>query len=322
MRIIRKVIKLRTKVIKCVIFILLLMFFLILLSKLFYPKNNNVDAGIHSRGASGILAEPRDSIDVIFYGNSEAYTSIIPLELWNDYGYTSYVCASPEQKLPQSVRFIFENHKNQHPKIIVLEANNIFSTSKLSDASDQFLNCKLKVFQYHDRWKSLKKDDLSLKTNFNTINYMKGYEYSDDIAGVYEENTENETGETGIISKSNSMYINIINNFCKENGIKFIILSSPSIKYWNHSTHDSIQSFCDKNGIEYVDLNLSDEVNVDWTKDTRDYGDHLNHTGALKVTKYVGKYLHEKNILKNHKDDDRYKQWDDSYEQYKRKVND
>ena len=96
---------------------------LLLLSAILHPKNNSVEAGIHSRGASGLLAEPEDTIDVIVVGNSEAYTSIIPMELWNDYGFTSYVCASPEQSLPQSVRFVYEACKTQNPKIIMLESN-------------------------------------------------------------------------------------------------------------------------------------------------------------------------------------------------------
>lgn len=85
---------------------LILTIILILLSMLFEPKNNSVKAGMHNRSASGILAEPENTIDMIVVGNSEAYTSIIPMELWNDYGYTSYVCASPEQSLPLSVRLL------------------------------------------------------------------------------------------------------------------------------------------------------------------------------------------------------------------------
>ena len=57
------------------------------------PKNNYVEYGMHYRGASGILAEEENTIDTIIIGNSEAYSSIIPMELWKDYGYTSYNCA-------------------------------------------------------------------------------------------------------------------------------------------------------------------------------------------------------------------------------------
>ena len=111
----------KIKILKSVSFICILLVILILLSRLFEPKNNSVEAGMHYRGASGILAEPDNTIDVIFIGNSEAYSSIIPMEMWNDYGYTSYVCASPEQLLPVSTKILGESIKRQKPKVVVLE---------------------------------------------------------------------------------------------------------------------------------------------------------------------------------------------------------
>ena len=66
-----------------------------------------------------------------------------------------------------------------------------------------------------------------------------------------------------------------------------------------------------------MDFNvINDIVQIDWEKDTRDNGYHLNHFGAVKVTQYLGKYLSEKNILEDHRNDEKYNEWDASLERY------
>ena len=81
-------------IIKAICFLLILLLILIILSKIFIPKNNTKVAGIPKNKVReyGVLAEPENTLDVIMIGDSEAYTSFIPLEAWNEYGYTSYVC--------------------------------------------------------------------------------------------------------------------------------------------------------------------------------------------------------------------------------------
>lgn len=298
---------------------LILTVILILLSMVFNPKNNSVEAGIHYRGACGILAEPDDTIDMVVVGNSEAYTSIIPMELWKYYGFTSYLCASPEQPLPVSVKLAGESVKHQKPKVIMLEASNIHNTYDLSDASDQILNYVLKVFQYHDRWKHLGKEDFTSKPEYNTVNYMKGYEYANDVNGCEKQSLEKKNDNNPeLIPKSNQLYLKMINQICKQNGAKFIIVSVPSYKYWSNEVHEVIKEFCDKNEIEYVDLNTcEDEISIDWKKDTRDNGEHLNYSGAIKVTEYIGKYLNKEKILEDHRNDEKYKHWNEQYNSYK-----
>lgn len=308
----------KIKIIKSICFVLILSVILILLSKLLEPKNNSVEAGMHYRGASGVLAEPDNTIDVVYIGNSEAYTSIIPMEMWNDHGYTGYVCASPEQLLPVSTKILGETVKHQKPKLIVLEASNLNVISDLSEASDQVLNYGLKVFQYHDRWKNLSKEDFTTKPEYTTENYMKGYEYSDMVAGLDIDSSSEKKMDEVAIPKSNQAYVKLIKKIGEQNGAKLVMVSVPCYEYWSHKTHDEIQGFCDKNGIDYIDLNLNkDDVGIDWKNDTSDRGNHLNHKGALKTTKYLGKQLKERYKLEDHRHDEKYKHWNEQYEKYK-----
>ncbi len=51
---------------------------------------------------------------------------------------------------------------------------------------------------------------------------------------------------------------------------------------------------------------MKEQVPIDWKKDTYDKGNHLNQSGAEKVTKCIGQYLSESRLLPNRKDDPAY----------------
>ena len=74
-------------------FLLILALCLQVLSVAFRPKDNRKEAGMHFLSAHGYLGLPEDSVDVFFLGDSMAYSSYIPMELWQQQGITSYVSA-------------------------------------------------------------------------------------------------------------------------------------------------------------------------------------------------------------------------------------
>lgn len=309
----------KKNIIKSIIFIFILICIFVFLSAFLRPKNNSVEYGMHYRGASGILAEEENTIDTIIIGNSEAYSSIIPMELWKDYGYTSYNCASPEQLLPLSLKMLKEVSKKQTPKLVILEANNLYNPFELGYAVDQIINYNVKAFQYHDRWKNIRKEDFGLKVNYDTVNIMKGYEYTSEIQPL--EKKEEPKDKNAKIPRYNQLCLKILKKRCDKNNIKLLVVHVPNALYWSKEVHDSTQQFCDAKGIEYLDVNMhEDETKIDWKKDTGDKGDHVNFTGAKKTTKFIGKYLNEKKYLPSHKEDEIHKTWDKQYEEYKKIV--
>ena len=109
----------KQKIIKCTSFILILLIILIILSYITIPKNNLKEFGMEDVAANGILGEKDNSIDVYVVGDSESFTSIVPMKLWEDYGFTSYISGTPGQSVPDSCMFVYKAMKTQKPKIVM-----------------------------------------------------------------------------------------------------------------------------------------------------------------------------------------------------------
>ena len=71
------------------------------------------------------------------------------------------------------------------------------------------------------------------------------------------------------------------------------------------------------NSLTYIDMNLMlDELGIDWSLDSLDKGDHLNLSGAYKVSDYIGKYLRDNYNISDHRTDEAYKKWEKTSEKY------
>ena len=69
--------------------------------------------------------------------------------------------------------------------------------------------------------------------------------------------------------------------------------------------------YAGKYGIPYLDFNQKlKELGIDWKSDTLDKGDHLNLSGAHKVTDYMTAYLQEHYMLPDHRGDEKFTSWD------------
>lgn len=294
---------------------------LVVLSMIFIPKNNMKAFGMEDVPANGILGEKADTIDVVIVGDSESYSSFSPMQMWEQQGFTSYVCGTPEQYLYQSETFLEKAFENQKPSVVVLETNAIYRKMSPSAAVMNTVENMFSIFRYHDRWKSMGSDDFLKPVNYTWTDDMKGYRYNNAVDQAPTKEYMIPTDQAAPIEALNEEYVKNMAEFCRENGVAFLLVSTPSTVNWNYSRHNGIEALAKEYNIPYIDMNLMrQEIPIDWTKDTRDQGDHLNHSGAVKVSSWFGKFVKEKFSLKDRRQDSSYSQWNDALGRYKKTV--
>ncbi len=306
---------------RCVIFLLIFVAIMVLLSYLFLPKSGSDNYKISDMAAYGIDEEPADSIDVLIVGDSLSYSAFSPMCMWEKQGFTSYVCATSGQFLFDSYDFVANTLKTQKPKVVVLETNAIFRKFNLNNYIAAKVARKVPIIKYHNRWKMINLSDFGGTVANDTEFSYKGYIPNNEVQEAKDTDYMKPSKQAREIPELNQDCIKDILKLCKENNTTLILVSAPSIKNYNYKKHNGIAKFAKKNGITYLDMNLmNDEIHIDWTKNTRDMGDHLNIEGATKVSTYLGEYLNKEFDLPDHRTDANYAQWNEKLNRYKEDI--
>lgn len=303
------------------IFFVVLLGLLLFVSCLFDPVSWFRKGKIQDRNQSfaGIQAEKENTIDVLVLGDSEAYTSISPLKLWKKHGFTTYVCGQSSQKIQEAYYMLKTALKTQSPKLVILETNMFFRYEGLVKSVEtsvtEAAGYYIPLIKYHNLWKKMA--DGSEKA----VKDYKGFIIRDAVDSYEGGEYMKETEKRAEIPEYNRWYINAILNLCKENKIDVLLYSAPSPKNCNMKRHNAVSDCAEEKGIPYLDLNKKTaELGINWKTDSLDKGDHLNLSGACKVTEYLGKYLKENYNLPDKREDDAYKSWNDLAEKYKEKA--
>lgn len=300
-------------ILKTILFFVIGIILFFAFSYLFMPKKNLLNYGFYKTSLFEILGEDSKSIDVIVVGDSLVYSSILPMNIYGDYGYTVFNCAAPAQIIPDAYEYYKVSVESQKPKIVLIEANMLFRDSSKRPWYTGYLNFfknSTPLFKYHDNWKKILFSNIGLK------NKDKGYIFSDKIKSSKNFDYMDKNKKEYNISQVNINYFEKMLDIANENNIKVILIGLPSQKSWNNDKHKKVLKLAEDYQLDYLNLNLIDDINIDWNKDTKDGGDHLNVYGARKVSKYIGNYLKDTNMLKSHKKDKKYKEWNTLYKLY------
>lgn len=327
------------KKIKIIIYSLLFIFIIILglqiSSKIFIPKWLDNKDNMHTWISKGFYEEEKNSLDLLFIGNSDVYRGISPIVLWDDYGIASYAYTSAGQRVWTAYYMLKEALLYQKPKVVVFGVDAVFSDNDSSKANyhkafdnmknnsvkfeaindvvynftlEEKISFYLPIIKYHSRYNELSKNDfkyafynyhfaykgLDMTTKIKP--YKNGYDYMDKVEEIK-------------ISDKVKKYLDGIVKLCNDNNIELVFTELPSADSWNLSKSEAINNYAKENNIKFIDLNKEKIDGFDWMNDTSDGGDHLNVFGAEKVTKYLGEYLTSNYQFINHKNEANYKQW-------------
>lgn len=290
------------------IFVLLLVLFILsVIPKYNFDKYNVLDIAEYE-----ILEEKKDTIDVLFVGDSLVYSAVSPMEIWNEFGITSFDCSTPAQLIETSYNYIEKAVETQHPKVIFFEANVIFRDPKKRSRErkqDDFTNRYVFIPDYHDNWKSILFGE-------DIINVNKGYVLIKKTKSASDIDYMKEKEEKIIIPDGNIEIFKKIVDLCNQNNIKLVLMSIPSMQSWDYAKSKYVTELSEKYNLEYINLNTDNPLQIDWNKDTKDEGSHLNYKGAKKVSHFLGNYISTNNLAINHRDDEKYSSWYKSYDKY------
>lgn len=269
-----------------------------------------------SRVFASVSAEKKNTIDVLVAGDSESYTSVSPMDLWDRAGIAAYDCGQPGQRIQETYYILKTAFRTQSPKLVLFETNTMFRDpgflKNVQLSLTEPLAYHFPVIKYHNAWKALFDGPGGPKKSY------KGFEIRDKVVS-YEGDEEymKETKDKAQIPEVVRIYMEKIKRLCEKNGADLLLVSAPSPKNYNYKKHNSLEEYARENDLPYVDLNMKfRDIGIDWKMDSYDRGDHLNISGARKVTAYMGQYLSDNYDLPDRRNDDGWREWDDLAREY------
>ncbi len=293
-----------------------------------------------SYNKNGDFLKVADECDVLFLGTSHVTTAVYPMELWNDYGITSYNISGYGHPMTMSYWTFMNALDYADPKVVVadcyvLESDKVvirdekfmhfsldsipLSTTKIRAVCDMFddLDGRAEYLWdfslYHDRWDELKKDDFD-------VDYGKTRGALFEI-GICEPDEFVLTDvEAEPIESVGVEYLRRIVEECQSRGIKVVLTFLP---FPAQEDQQKIAAYAGEIAKEYgVDyLNFLQMDLVDYDTDCFDSYSHLNVSGGHKITSFMGKYLTETCGVADRRQDGA-ANWDEDYADYQRyKIN-
>ena len=293
--------------------------------------------------------ERAEQIDVLFFGDSHAYSGIYPMELWEDYGIASYNLANYDLTIPLSYWVMRSALLSCTPKLVVLDVNQIWEQEKLCASSgnvhtglDGFPLSRIKLeaisdlmddpflidenghlyrdlrsefifpfIKYHARWNSLTAQDLKPHYNRELGGERNVYVA---VPEAYEI-----TAATADEQGFGFVYLRRFIEHCQDQGIRVLLTNLPYPCPNNNEEQlytNAVLYTADEYGVEYIDFVYLDQI-VDYSTDCYDPASHLNPSGAWKVTDFIGQHLAETYGLPDHRGEAAYASWDSDYAAYR-----
>lgn len=289
-----------------------------------------------------------EEYDVLFLGDSQVRCGILPLELYNKYGIASYTLATGNCRLPMTYWKLLNALDYADPKLVVIsavdahqpqleplkgewlhvafggfplsltKARAILDLTRVEgeDASGvSYSDIRQELFfplrKYHSRWNSLEQEDLA-----PVYNAQKGA-----IPRLHVSDPDIKAGSVSVDDclpeeGYGYVYLRRIIEECQRREIPVVtfIPPFPARPDVHRGTHTSAKIAAEY-GVPMLNFTDVDRI-VDYYTDCADPGGHLNFSGALKMTDYMGEYLTSHYDLPDRRTDSAYAHWNDEWDAY------
>ncbi|WP_026652339.1 hypothetical protein [Butyrivibrio proteoclasticus] len=288
-------------------------------------------------------------IDVLFMGSSHVINAINPVTLYEDYGYTSYNMGGHGSVMQATYWELIEALQYCTPKVVVVDAymleknyqyldvmeENADKSERNTSVEQLHLNMdawpldRLKIaaindliqdqetrneflfdfIVYHSRWSELTSEDYKTVLGTETTNPLMGGEmrYQVELSPTsFPDPAEGEILSEHTVGQE---YLMKIIDECQRDGIQVVVTYMPCCATTTDKiAANSAAEIAANYGVPYI--NMLNMGIIDYRSDLNDTG-HLNATGAIKVTDYMGQWLTDNADLADHRGDVSYSDWAD-----------
>ncbi len=285
-----------------------------------------------TRKVEGFYAEEKNSLDFVFVGSSQMFTTVVPAVLWEEYGITSYDFGANEQPMYLSYYYIKEALKYQDPKAVVLEVS-YCNTPEYTHEGVLHINLddlrmgqvKLEAIfdiipkgerwpyifelaKYHETWKNLNQPAMEY-IFADKHNPYKGYTPSVDgfaDGGVFNEEIAKVT-EKATLAKLSVEYMEKIIALCEEEGVDLLFLKTPNDHIQNQPAYNTVADIAKEHDVPYLDLNKEMAGQLH---------NHVFH--AETITKRIGQWLTQLYKVEDKRENPEYAVWHEDAKYYYR----
>ena len=124
------------------------------------PKEYDDMGGDYYFAYQSIFSEKKNTIDVMFSGNSNTFKSCIPMEFYEQTGATCYNIGGSVQSAQAMEARIRDVLRNQSPKLIIFDVDCLYDANIYYTGSNRYklLPLTAPIF-YHNRWAELEFSD-------------------------------------------------------------------------------------------------------------------------------------------------------------------
>jgi len=296
----------------------------------------NVDH--NSLRVEGFYQEDSGSLDAVFIGASDMYTSFMPGRAYEKYGFTSYPVASESLTTDGMMLALKEIIRTQKPKLLLIEPNAyLYNETKnekieahtrklvdnipLGENKIDFINrCVDKDLQmeyyfplikYHDLWhelpNSLRRTASAIEMQLTDAYYLRGFRTNTEVFKPSDKVLNDKIiieNRTAKLNKTLEKKMKELLRFCKEQELRVAFVRMPHMVY--PATYERVKrsnkaaEIVQEYGYDYINLEREwRQAGIDYKKDFYNY-DHLNIYGTVKLTDYLGEIVQNKYGIKRH----------------------
>lgn len=255
------------------------------------PHHPMMTRGFRFANQFGYTALPINSLDMIVLGDSSGQSSFSPDMMEQLTGVRCFNAARPQQKPAESVQLVTDSFRYDKIKVVVAEMNSFFHGTDIRMVVQDLGDSYLPLMRYHDNWKLIARgqmDDSPVPTP------NRGYKWSNLMVPYKGGDYMKDRGEKTPFTPFAEYYLGKLQKVCEDNGAILVLVSAPNAHEFNLAKHNTVTEWAKTHHVPYYDMNEADsQVGIDWSKDSRDAGTHLNYLGATKASTWLATRLYD-----------------------------